>query len=384
MRTIGVLGASGFIGGRIVEKLHLISWAHVRPIVRRVSGMANLARFKLDIRIASGFDRNALTEAFRGCDTIIHAIGGDRRAILGSLTPTYYAAEEAGVRRIIYLSSASVHGQAPAPGTDEMSPLRTDHVVDYNNQRVRAERKFFSIRRRGNVELVVLRPGIVWGPRSQWTGGFANELLNGSAYVVNEARGICNSIYVDNLVHAVTLAVDAVRADGQVYLLGDDETVAWSELYRPIASAMGRSFDEVPSVSDHDLEYTMIDRIDQVRAGRIVQGALALLPNDLRHALGAGYAAWYESKSLSGPSRPGPASIPRPTIERVLLHRCQYKLPHTKAAQELGYAPIVSFAEGMRRTIGWLRFAGYPVSMGASSSQGIPLSCEDTLRNHRR
>jgi hypothetical protein len=44
-----------------------------------------------------------------------------------------------------------------------------------------------------------------------------------------------------------------------------------------------------------------------------------------------------------------------------LLHRCQYKLPHDKAARMLGYAPVVSFEEACRRTIGWLAFAGYPV-----------------------
>jgi nucleoside-diphosphate-sugar epimerase len=37
-------------------------------------------------------------------------------------------------------------------------------------------------------------------------------------------------------------------------------------------------------------------------------------------------------------------------------------LPDAKARALLGYEPSVGFDEGMRRTLGWLRFAGYPVS----------------------
>ena len=44
-----------------------------------------------------------------------------------------------------------------------------------------------------------------------------------------------------------------------------------------------------------------------------------------------------------------------------LLQSCRYKLPYAKAERLLGYAPRVSFVDGMWRTIGWMEFAGYPV-----------------------
>jgi nucleoside-diphosphate-sugar epimerase len=55
------------------------------------------------------------------------------------------------------------------------------------------------------------------------------------------------------------------------------------------------------------------------------------------------------------------AAGPQPTLEMTLLHRCAWHLPWTKAAAMLGYEPPVRVAEGMRRSIEWLRFAGYPV-----------------------
>jgi nucleoside-diphosphate-sugar epimerase len=45
----------------------------------------------------------------------------------------------------------------------------------------------------------------------------------------------------------------------------------------------------------------------------------------------------------------------------ALLHKCSYKLPDKKARKILGYQPVVSFAEASRRTVGWLKFAGFPV-----------------------
>jgi nucleoside-diphosphate-sugar epimerase len=44
-----------------------------------------------------------------------------------------------------------------------------------------------------------------------------------------------------------------------------------------------------------------------------------------------------------------------------LLQQCEYKLPNSKAEKLLEYTPPVSFAEGMRKSVQWLRFAGYPV-----------------------
>lgn len=165
---VAILGASGFVGTRAVEMLHLLGVRNVRPVARRASGLALTCRFNLDARVADGLDQVALTRAFEGCDAVVHAIAGDPATILGTLEPVYAAAQDAGVRRLVYLSTASVHGQTPEPGTDETSPLSDRQALPYNNAKVRAERRLRALRERGQVELVLLRPGIVFGPRSFW------------------------------------------------------------------------------------------------------------------------------------------------------------------------------------------------------------------------
>src|SRR5262249_15339710 len=150
---------------------------------------------------------------------------------------------------LVYISSGSVHGQSPAPGTNEGSALTLRHAFSYNTAKVRAERRLATLRHRGTVETVVLRPTIVFGAGSRWVYDFADALAAGNAVVVDGARGICNSIYVDNLSRAVLQALTRPGVDRETFLVSDGETVRWCDLYRPIAEAFGYDFDRVPSIS---------------------------------------------------------------------------------------------------------------------------------------
>ncbi len=367
MLNVAILGANGFIGSRTVEMFHLGGLAEVRPIVRTMSSLARLSRFDLDCRVADAFDQSALRAAFEGCDVVVHAIAGDRKTIVETLAPTYQAAQEAGVRRLVYLSTASVHGQSPRPGTDENSPLNDRQPIDYNNSKVQAEQQLRELRKKGSVELVMLRPSIVFGPRSFWISSFASDLLAGQAYMVDGGKRIFNSIYIDNLIHAIYLAMTASGVDGEAFLVGDDEEITWAEFYRPIAEALGFDLNQVPHVTYTPPIPTQKERLKAVLASPPSRVFLSLFPYKLRYAIRIGlytllkpprprFSPWTFPK-LQQQSPPEPVA----TLEMAFLHQCQYKLPDTKARKMLGYQPIVSFPEACRRSITWLAFAGYPV-----------------------
>jgi nucleoside-diphosphate-sugar epimerase len=354
--TIAVIGANGFIGSRIVEMLVLEELAAVRPIVRRPSALASSSRFGLEGRIAEASDRTALRVALDGVDVVVLAIAGDPATITGTIGPVFEAASEARCRRLVYLSSASVHGQAPAPGTDESSPLSERQLIAYNNAKVRAERELFERRSGGALEAVALRPAIVFGPRSQWTAGLADALLAGEAYLVDGGGGVCNSVYVDNLVRAVWLAATTAGADGRTYLIGDDEAPTWREFYRALAEPLGISIDDVPSVPFRPARLAATALMDAARESASAQAVVSRLPDSARRVLRSLRAVATETETRAGRVRP--------TLEMALLQRCRYRLPWTRARAELAYRPEVEFAEALRRSIGWLAFAGYPVVAG--------------------
>jgi nucleoside-diphosphate-sugar epimerase len=357
-----VLGASGFVGSRFVEKMHLTGSASVRPVVRNFSSLARLARFDLDWRVTDLQDVPALTEAFTGCDFILHSIVGDESTILGSIERVYQAACQAGVRRIVYLSSSSVHGLAPDPATTEDTPLSDQQAFTYNNAKVRAEKLWAQTRAGGKVEVVGLRPSIVFGPRSRWCADIAREALAGTAYLVREGSGICNTIYVDNLLHAIERAAEAPQVDGHFFLVRDRERVTWKEFYAPILDACG-----VPLSAVHHAEPppapqpSLKDRLSKFRASPLVQKIKPLAP---RVAVRMGKAALEALPSPAAQSSPWPGEgkpQPHVTAEIATLQLCEWEMSCAKADKMLGYAPTVTFADGMQRSIGWVKFAGYPI-----------------------
>ena len=366
MSKFAVLGANGFIGTRITEMFALSERVELRPVVRDYVSLARASRFDLDSRVADAFDQEALQIAFQGCDVVVHAVAGDIKTILGTLSPVYQAAQKASVKRLVYLSSGSVHGQNPQPGTDERSALSDQQVLPYNNAKVRAERTLSKLRNRGVVELVILRPGIVFGPRSSWVINFADALLAGQASLLNRGEGICNSLYVDNLVQAIYLAATQPAVDREVFLLGDQEYVTWADIYHPIAKALRYELADLPEgvVSGRGTEHlSWFERLEPIRASRPMQNILSIVPNRFRVAAYRAYETIFEP---SGGSRPIVPEHVQPVISRemAMLYSCRYKLPHSKATRLLGYQPPVSFPEAVRRTVAWLAFAGYPVKAG--------------------
>ena len=368
MVTVGILGAGGFVGSRIVEQFHLEGTARVVPIVRSFSSLARPARFALETRMADALDQAALTKAFAGCDVVVNAVLGPYNQIVAEPPAIYGAAEAAKVRRLVHISTASVHGQAPEPGTDETSALRADQPFPYNNAKVRAERQFQALRRRGGVELVMLRPGIVFGPRDIWISGIARQLSQGTAYLVDGGRGICNTVYIDNLVHAVRLALEA-PVDGEVFLIGDSETITWAEIHRWVATALG---DCAPPriVNDPAIipaRRALLDRLRGIPYWKAVMRQVPLPAKERgREVLGllkgaaAGMREARQRRSRTEWWLPadGIDAVP---LETALLHRCRYKFPFAKARRMLGYEPAVTVEEGLIRSIRALALAGYAI-----------------------
>jgi nucleoside-diphosphate-sugar epimerase len=361
-----VLGASGFVGSRFVEKLHLTGEASVRPIVRNFSSLARLARFDLDWRVTAVSDAPKLTGALEGCDVLLHSIVGDEPVILGSIPPVYEAAHRAGIRRIVYLSSSAVHGLAPPPSTTEETPLSDRQPFAYNNAKVRAEKLWAKVRATGNVEVVGLRPSIVFGPRSRWCSDLALEALAGTAYLLRGGTGICNTIYIDNLLQAIILAARAPEVDGHYFLVRDRETITWKDFYGPILGACGANAGDVHQVEAPEFRRSLKDRLAGLRGSPLLQMIKPLFPTA---AIRVGKAALEALEALPAPSEPSPwprdeKPRPRLTAEMAALQQCDWRMPCAKAEKLLNYKPETSFSEGMERSIGWLKFAGYPVKIG--------------------
>ncbi len=369
MKPIALLGASGFVGVRLVELRHLGGGAPVRPIFYRPSSLAPLARFQLDGRMADYTDAGALAKAIEGCDTLVHLATGDPKVILSLLEPVYEAAARAKIKRIVFMSSAAVHGQTPAPGTNEATPLAHRHQLPYNAAKAQAEKRLRECRARGKVELVILRPGIVWGPRSRWVTDNFRAMGAGTFGWLDGGRGVINPIYVDNLVHAIDLACTAT-VDGQTFLLNDPAPANWREFYTPWLNACGLTPDGVPEAPPFLPARGLRAQFERFRIHPATQRLAPNIPGGFKRAV----------KSLLGarPAQGAPDPLAnlnfRPTgsaqlsEEMTLLERCAWRFPTDAAHTRLGWQPAVDWPTAVERTLGWLKFADLLPTEDSSAS----------------
>lgn len=357
---VAIIGASGFVGTRMVEKWLLEKTHEVVPVVRSYSSLAVLARFELPWQVCDVMDSAALARALEGCDAVVHSAIGDPGQIVRMAESIYRAAEAAHVRRLVVLSSASVHGQAPPEGTDETSLLHEHHTMAYNNAKVRAEKILRNLSASGSVEVVMLRPSVVYGPRSRWIADTAKQLLDGSACLINGGGAICNGIYVDNLIQAVELALETPKVAGEVFLVGDAESITWHTFYQQIADALGISMETVRSIAPPTFQRLLKERVGDWTALPFTQKILPLIPSKLKRLTKLVLANWNEPPVETVWQLPAETRCAT-TEELTLLQQCTWKLPLQKAEASLGYKPKVSASEGMRRSLAWLKFAGFPV-----------------------
>ena len=269
----------------------------------------------------------------------------------------YAAAQAVGVRRLVYISSGSVHGQSPAPGTDETSPLHVRHAFAYNTAKVRAERTLRQLRRRGTVELVILRPTIVFGPGSRWVFDFADALRAGTACLVDGARGVCNSIYVDNLGYAVLLALKTPGIDGEVFLINDREAVSWRDLFQPIADGLGYDINAVPNVSPPVMTPSFKDTyVRAVRTSEFMHRVLSLAPASLK-------ATFKTTIRRIRGRRPAPSRGEQPVQPASALHRhgrdriapaMRVAISESQSGAASRLRPARDVAEGCQRSVQWL------------------------------
>jgi nucleoside-diphosphate-sugar epimerase len=225
-----VLGAGGFIGRRVVAALAASAWTPVAA-----HHHAPLAPGPVETVTLDAADEGALARALEGADAVVNCIAGSAATITATSLALYAVVARAPrPPRVIHLSSMAVYGSAVGT-VDENARLLGDNGA-YAAAKVEAERL---AARCGDV--VVLRPGCVYGPGSvQWSERIARWL---AAHRVGDlgaaGDGICNLVYVDDVVAAILAGLRLPRGDGRTFNLGSPAPPTWNEYFLAFARALG-------------------------------------------------------------------------------------------------------------------------------------------------
>lgn len=351
---VAILGAGGFVGARMLEMRVLGGRTGVVPVVRAFRNVARNSFLGVPHRLGDASRLESLTAAFAGCEAVVNLTMGEAGAILRNTETIHAACVASGVRRLVHLSSAVVYGQAERPGIPDDASPDLGHWMPYAREKGRAE-EFLRSRLDGPVQVVVLRPGLVWGPKSPWVWEPASALLAGRAYLVGDGRGLCNLMYVDNLVRSIEAVIHGAPAAPGFYHVADDQDVAWRDYYAALAAGLGVDMATVTRVAADRYRTTLADRLDAVKASRGYRRLKDRLPEQTRQTL----KFWLER--LAGRDRPGGGAAPAaPVVTRDIWHlqTTRSRLPTARFRDTFGHQNLDSFASGMEKSLRWLAFAG--------------------------
>jgi ornithine--oxo-acid transaminase len=323
-----ITGASGFIGGHIVERLRAQELP-VRCLVRAGSDTRHLERLGVELAPGSLEDPRSLARAMDGCDYVVHCgamvtdWGTVEEISQVNVTGTRHllqAAGEAGVRRVVHMSSTDVYGYPGGAGVDESHPPQGFRNW-YAQTKLEAEAEVRRAAAEG-METVILRPATVWGPRStEVVGEIGSALRGGYMLLVDGGRRIAGLVYVDNLVDATLLALRHRAARGEVYNVTDGLPVTWRQFTDGLAAGLGAG---PPRLS---LPYAVAQPV-----GRGLEEGYRLLRRSTRMQ--------------------APALLSR---QAVHIMGTDQDFSNRKLREQLGWQPRVSYEAGLAATVSWLR-----------------------------
>ncbi|GAC1648202.1 MAG: NAD-dependent 4,6-dehydratase LegB [Acidobacteriaceae bacterium] len=242
-----VTGSGGFLGVHLVEKLLKRGADDVRCLVRDPQKTAKLDELRMkypaaDVEIVVGNlkSKDDCERMTAGADMVIHAAAGVKGAPADMFIDSVVASRNLldavvknGVRRVVMISSFGVYGVSEQPRgavIDENTPLerRPQDRDVYSHSKLRQEELFWQYKSKYSFELVVLRPGVIYGPG----GGHFSGRVGLNVFGMFLHIGGSNLIpltYVENCADAIVAAGLSSGNDGAIYNVVDDNIVTSRE-----------------------------------------------------------------------------------------------------------------------------------------------------------
>jgi nucleoside-diphosphate-sugar epimerase len=352
---VAIVGAGGFVGARFVELAVLGGDSDVVPIVRAVRSVARYAHLGISSRSADASRPASLATALEGCDVVIDLTKGDPADIVRTTASVQTAASAVGARLVVHLSSAVVYGRVDRPGLPDDTPPRLDHRSPYARQKALAENFLRERMTDARPAVVVLRPSLIWGPGSPYVLGSASDLLRGAAGLVGGGAGICDLMYVDNLVRSIQAVIADPGPASGFFHVGDDETTTWREFYLALATGLGLDPATIRGLPDGEFRPGLRDRLQDVQGLGAYRWLKDRVPNETRAAIKLRLARRGDAGVglVAGDGAP-----PRMTRELWELQRTRYRLPTERFHAVFGRHNSATFETGMAASVAWLRFIG--------------------------
>jgi nucleoside-diphosphate-sugar epimerase len=318
-----VTGGTGFLGSQVVQAL-LARSDQVRVLARNPQVAAPLTDAGAQVVPGDLRERSTVLAACAGMDAVCHA--GALSAPWGKAAH-FYAVNVCGTENVIagclaHGVSLLVHLSSPAVVFNGRDQLNTNEAVPYprrfTSEYARTKKlgeDRVNAAARDGLSTIILRPKAIFGPGdTSLLPRVIAAARSGRLPQIGDGKNWVDFTYVDNVVHAVLLALDSERAAGRTYTITNGEPVLLWDMIRRVLALTRCS--------------TLCRQV----------------------SIGAAYTAarWMEMRASITGREP---LLTRYTVS-ILARTQTYDL--AAARRDLGYAPLVSMEEGVWRTLGAL------------------------------
>ncbi len=251
---IFLTGGTGFLGGYVAEAC--AEQGHqVRALAQPCCDTQLLQELGAEVLCGDLCDPPSFRDSLAGCDLLIHTAAkvGDwgrwedfRAANIEAVQNLYEAAVKAGVPRAVHLSSTAVYGKdlmQQGPVDESMGPLPVDQLPKwyyYGRSKVIGETLAMDYHRRGRIQVSVIRPGWVYGPRDDARlGKLLTMLRQGKVRSIGDGSNILMLTYAANVADAILLAGTHQSAVGEAFNVSNDEEVTQRQYLDALADMLG-------------------------------------------------------------------------------------------------------------------------------------------------
>lgn len=242
-----ITGATGFVGYRLAELLTSNTNAQISCLVRSYGNATKLARLPVEMIKGDVLNSYDVEMALKNVDFVFHCAygnSGDENTRISTNTKGTELickfALKNNIKRLVFLSTISVYKETNDEWLTEKSS-ETSSKEPYAFSKLQAEKVVNEYIKSKGLAAVILQPSAIYGP---WAPSYVmrtfTKLKVYTIPLTSEGKGVCNAVYIDDLIQAMLLSANSEVAIGKTYLVNGDDYITWEKYYTYFSQILKR------------------------------------------------------------------------------------------------------------------------------------------------